>query len=115
MSAMPALAPSAQAAVSEARGTVAAKPPAPPLAQAPEFEGVAVRAAPATRVPAAQAPQTVRTADGARETRTEGLIIRLPPESADSEDVGSGADASTPAGSTPAASVQDLMSRVGGE
>ena len=107
---MPALAPSAQAAVSEARGTVAAKPPAPPLAQAPEFEGVAVRAAPATR-----SSQTVRTADGARETRTEGLIIRLPPESADSEDVGSGADASTPAGSTPAASVQDLMSRVGGE
>ena len=108
MSAMPALAPSAQAAVSEARGTVAAKPPAPPLAQAPEFEGVAVRAAPATR-----SSQTVRTADGARETRTEGLIIRLPPESADSEDVGSGADA--PAGNTPAASVQDLMSRVGGE
>lgn len=108
MSAMPALAPSAQAAVSEARGAVAARP----SAQAPEFEGVAVRAAPAAR-PTTQAPQTVRTADGARETRTEGLIIRLPPESADSEDVGSGADA--PAGSTPAASVQDLMSRVGGE
>lgn len=105
---MPALAPSAQAAVSEARGAVAARP----SAQAPEFEGVAVRAAPAAR-PTTQAPQTVRTADGARETRTEGLIIRLPPESADSEDVGSGADA--PAGSTPAASVQDLMSRVGGE
>lgn len=106
MSAMPALAPSAQAAVSEAQGAVAAKPPA----QAPEFEGVAVRAAPTAR-----SSQTVRTADGARETRTEGLIIRLPPESTESEDVGSGADAGAPAGSTPAASLQDLMSRVGGE
>jgi uncharacterized protein involved in outer membrane biogenesis len=108
MSAMPALAPSAQAAVSEARQAATAKPPA----QAPEFEGVAVRAAPAARVPQTQ---TVRTADGARETRTEGLIIRLPPESTESEDLGSGADAGASAGSTPAASLQDLMSRVGGE
>lgn len=90
---------------------------ATPPALAPEFEGVAVR--PATSDAPSPAPrvQTVRTADGARETRTDGLIIRLPPESkSESEDGGSGrqGDDST-AGSAPAASVQDLMSRVSGE
>lgn len=90
---------------------------ATPPALAPEFEGVAVR--PATSDAPSPAPrvQTVRTADGARETRTDGLIIRLPPESKpESEEGGNGrqGDDST-AGSAPAASVQDLMSRVSGE
>lgn len=89
---------------------------ASPPALAPEFEGVSVHPATPDATSPVHRPQTVRTADGARETRTDGLIIRLPPESAESEDVGSGGHDDAPtAGSAPAASVQDLMSRVSGE
>lgn len=86
---------------------------ASPPAQAPEFEGVAVQTVPDTSpAPSAAAP-VVQTSDGARETRTEGLTIRLPPASSSDADTGSSPD--TEGGETPAPSVQELMQRVEGE